>query len=238
MIHIFLTGDSSGIGQSLKEIILNQANTFLYGLSRRADGKSGNYKGIKIDLSSTEQLKNFEFPDIEEADQIVLINNAGQVGPIKPLFEQNEEEIESLFTINTTAPTVLISKFIQAYPDKELIIINISSGAAKSPIQAWSTYCASKSALEMITLTLMEDLQFRNKKNVKVYSVSPGVIDTAMQGVIRSSKPENFSMYSRFKGLKDEEELIDPSITAGLIYKIISEPEYYSDNFINLREYY
>ena len=238
MNYFFLTGDSSGIGLALKQAILKDVNNFVFGLSRRASGNSKNYRSVKIDLSSKDELDRFDFPNLDEAERIVLINNAGQIGPIKPLFEQTSDQIEDVFQVNILAPTILISKLLQTYQDKEILIINISSGAAANPIQAWSTYCASKAALDMLTRTLIEDLEFRKKSNVKVYSVSPGVIDTKMQEEIRSSEEENFSMHSRFSNLKSNNELIAPEVTASLIYKIFSEPSFYDTSFISLRAFY
>lgn len=237
MIYVFITGDSSGIGKSLREQSIGSGcNTI--GFSRRSRPSAKNYKAIEIDLSNLDELKKFKFPEIKNSDKIILVNNAGQVGPIKPLFDQTEDEIYNLFQINTVAPAILCSKFIKTYFQQEKMIINISSGAANNAIQGWSTYCASKSALDMLSKTLIEDLKFKKDLTTKVYSVSPGVIDTNMQKEIRSAKEENFSNLLNFQDLKSNGELVNPDLTASFVLKIILESDTFPEPFINLRDYY
>ena len=238
MNYFFVTGDSSGIGLALRKEILEDSNNFVFGIARSKRESSKNYQAIQLDLSSESALSNFEFPDIEEASNVILVNNAGQVGAIKPLFEQSAEEIRKTYELNTIAPPILISKLIRKYKNLNILIINISSGAATSPIQGWATYCSSKAGLDMLTKTLIEDIKFRELKNIQVYSVSPGVIDTKMQVDIRGSKEGDFQRLEQFKDLKSENQLVQPEATAKLIYKIFSEPKFYPEAFINLREYY
>ncbi len=238
MNYFFITGDSSGIGKSLKSIVLEESSNFVFGISRRERSKSENFQPIQLDLSKSGALEGFEFPQLQDAETIVLVNNAGMLGPVKPIFEQNTEEIQAVYNLNAVVPAQLISKFIQSYENQKLIIINISSGAANNPIQAWSTYCSSKAGLDMLSRTLIEDLKFRQMNNVQVYSVSPGVIDTPMQGEIRASEKKNFALHSKFSDLKTNEELVDPTVTAKLIYRIFTDPDSYDQSFINLRDFY
>ncbi|MEZ4938886.1 MAG: SDR family NAD(P)-dependent oxidoreductase [Crocinitomicaceae bacterium] len=238
MRYFFLTGDSSGIGAELKGTILKNECNFLYGLSRRGRKSTERFNAISIDLSQSEQVKTFNFPNLIQPSEVILINNAATIGSIQPLFEQDFESIQNVFQTNTITVAILISKFLKKYSKYNLTIINISSGAAQNPIQGWSTYCASKSALEMLTRTLIEDLKFKKMNNVRVFSVSPGVIDTQMQQEIRSSNPSSFALHEKFTDLKKNGELIPPKRTADLVYKIIEEPKFYSSPFINLREFY
>jgi NAD(P)-dependent dehydrogenase (short-subunit alcohol dehydrogenase family) len=63
-------------------------------------------------------------------------------------------------------------------------ILTVSSGAATSPIEAWSAYCASKAGALM--LTRMGDKENR-KKGVRVLGLSPGTVATDMQRTIKAS---------------------------------------------------
>ncbi|MCB0476984.1 MAG: SDR family NAD(P)-dependent oxidoreductase [Crocinitomicaceae bacterium] len=238
MNYFFITGDSSGIGEALKRLVLNDQNNIVYGLSRRNRKEEERYFPIQLDLSNPEEISQFDFPELQDVDHIYLVNNAGQIGAIQPVFEQSLEEIAEVFQVNTIAVIQITSMFIQKYKSHSLKIINVSSGAALNPIQGWATYCSSKAALDMFSKTLIADLEFRELENVEVYSVSPGVVDTAMQKEIRSSKSENFSRLDQFQELKDNSELIDPHQTAALIYRIHENPSFFNSNFINLREFY
>ena len=60
------------------------------------------------------------------------------------------------------------------------LVVNISSGAAKRPIEGWSAYCSAKAGLDMATRTLALE-QSRETNPVRVLSFAPGIVDTRMQ---------------------------------------------------------
>lgn len=49
---------------------------------------------------------------------------------------------------------------------------------------------------------------------VKVISLAPGVVETAMQKTIRSKSPEEFPNIDKFISLKKENKLYDPDFIA------------------------
>jgi len=63
-------------------------------------------------------------------------------------------------------------------------IITVSSGAAHSPVEAWSHYCSSKAGAHM--LTRMADLEYRGR-GIRVLGLSPGTVATRMQREIKAS---------------------------------------------------
>ena len=63
-------------------------------------------------------------------------------------------------------------------------ILTISSGAAHSPIEAWSHYCASKAGAAMLTSSA--DLEAR-ALGIRCMGLSPGTVATQMQREIKSS---------------------------------------------------
>ena len=89
-------------------------------------------------------------------------------------------------------------------------MINIGSGAGNRPVHSWSTYCATKAALEMLTSVIAEE----NHKNLAVFSVHPGVVDTNMQLEIRNSDPKNFPFVNKFIEYYIKNELKSTKIVA------------------------
>ena len=145
---------------------------------------------------------------------MILINNAGVLGTVKRISQQERDESQEIFQVNTLTPIQLCRKFAkQTKPSHELTIVNISSGAGRRAIPSWATYCASKAALDLFSETFQLEEQELGK-NTRVFSLAPGVIDTSMQKLIRTCKQQDFSSFNQFKKLKEEKELKSPSFVA------------------------
>ena len=221
MIFYFITGTSKGLGKALAELLLQDKNNFVYGISRNNTISHKNYVHYSIDLANLGKVKNFQFPEIEKATKIILINNAGIVGDIKHIGNLDNEKIISTFSINLISPTILTNLFIRSF-NKSIPkqIINISSGAGRSAIDGWSIYCASKAGLDMFSLVLQEESNVKNL-NIKTISMAPGIIDTTMQDEIRKADQANFSNIEQFIEYKNKGNLAQPNDTAKQILKFI-----------------
>ncbi len=219
---IYITGTSSGIGEALALKCLNEGLQVI-GMSRKCTIEQSNYSHIFIDLSDLEAISNFDFLS-NINDDIVLVNNAGVVGPIKPIGHQIEAEIIQVNHVNVIAPQLLTNKFIHKFQplDKQYQIINISSGAGKHSIDAWSTYCASKAAIDLFSETVAEELKSRNFNNWTIQSIAPGVVDTKMQQNIRESNPKDFLNHQKFVDLNNSNELASPNHVSEKLFDIIS----------------
>lgn len=237
MNYYFITGTSSGIGKALTQAILNDQNSKVYGMSRRQDVVSDNYVPISIDLSKIDEITDFQFPQLEEPQQIILINNAGQIGDIKPIGKSDNQAISNLFTVNVTAPAILMNKFLSTYNniDTQKVILNVSSGAGKNAIEGWAPYCGSKAALDLLSLTTFEE-QKKVKYPTLIYAVAPGVVDTEMQGAIRNSNEDDFSRHSHFVDLKNNNELTSPEEVAKKYLSILNRTEEFPNCIFSLRD--
>lgn len=234
----YITGASSGIGQALAELFLKKGH-FVVGLSRRQTIEHSNYTHIEIDLADIKQVSSFSFP-VNGKDNMILINNAGTVGPIKPIGKQLVEDIISLNNLNLIAPQVLSNQFIYQFQGNSQSIyqiINISSGAGKYPIDAWATYCASKAGIDLFSESVSKELQARNHSNWHIFSIAPGVVDTEMQLVIRQSNPDDFLNRQKFIELKENGELIGPEAVANKLMLVIESPKLYPNVVFSLRDF-
>jgi benzil reductase ((S)-benzoin forming) len=237
MTYYFITGTTSGIGSALTNAVLDQENTLVYGISRRQNITHANYIPITIDLAKTDEVASFDFPLLKDATQIILINNAGQIGDIKPLGKLSNQSIIDLFTVNVTAPALLMNKFIESYKEinTEKTVLNVSSGAGKNAIEGWASYCGSKAAIDLLSLTSFEE-QKRVTNPVKIYSIAPGVVDTEMQVAIRNSNENDFSRHSHFVGLKANNELTSPQEVANKYIRIIQNTHNFTECVFSLRD--
>lgn len=236
----FITGTSSGIGYALTNHILSTENDSLVeGTSRTQTIHHQNYKHHSFDLSEIDNLIGF-FGKIDlqkriksKIDKVVLINNAGTLGEVGYVGKIPSKEIIKTMNINTIAPFVLMNEFLKTFDTAtfgkiEKVIINISSGASKRPIDGWASYCASKASLNLFSEVIKEEEKQLND-NTQIFNVSVGVVDTNMQGQIRKTKESEFSNVEYFKELKQNNELASPKFIAEKIYSIIQSPNDFED---------
>lgn len=237
MNYYFITGTSSGIGKAIAEKLLEDESNYVYGISRREVIDHSRYMHIKTDLSVFHSFNGIEFPIIRQSKKIVLINNAGQIGDIKPIGKSQNMAIADLFMVNVTAPAVLMNSFISRYADSkaEKIVLNVSSGAGKNAIEGWATYCASKAAIDLLSLTVFEE-QKRENNPVKVYSIAPGVVDTEMQAAIRNSNENDFSKHAHFVKLKENNELTSTEEVANKYIGILENSMEFKECVFSLRD--
>ncbi|MDB2442737.1 hypothetical protein N9W40_01450, partial [Flavobacteriales bacterium] len=88
MKAFIITGTSSGIGRELTEMLLQDENHRVLGISRTQKINHPNYHHITLDLNDVADIEMLEFPEWKNAAQITLIHNAGWVGPIQKIGNQ------------------------------------------------------------------------------------------------------------------------------------------------------
>jgi len=232
----YITGSSKGIGRALTELLLKEGYEVI-GLSRSNDLEADKYQHISIDLSDITEVSTFQFE--KGAENVLLVNNAGLVGDINPLGSVKNVDIQKVMNVNTIAPQILCNNFIKRFKNEKgsFHVLNISSGAGKSAIDSWATYCASKAALDLFSETMSSELEWAQATNWHVHSCAPGVVDTNMQEQIRSSSEEEFNRVQYFKDLKTNNELFTAEMVANKLYQLIKNPEKFPETLISVRDF-
>ena len=225
-----ITGTGSGIGKSLAKLLLNN-NYKVIGYSRTNKILHPNFSFIKIDLSNLAATERLVFPKANESN-VLLVNNAATIGTIIPFNQKTTKDIINEYQLNLISPIILCNKFINTYKKNSKLLINISSGAANNPIPAWSTYCSAKAGLDMFTQVAVEE----NHKNLAVFSVSPGVVDTNMQKMIREADPDLFPLLSKFTSYYNNNELENTETVAKKLYYIIQHFDKFTKNSLSIRD--
>ena len=226
-----IRGTGSGIGKALAKLLLAE-NYLVFGYSRTNQIENKNFTFTKIDLSNIEEVQKLRFPDIDLASDLLLVNNAATIGSILPIHKKKNEEILREYNLNIISPTLLSRKFINNYANKRLLI-NISSGAANNPIPSWSTYCATKSGLDMLTKVIHKE----KHENLKIFSIHPGVVNTNMQEEIRKSDANFFPIKQQFIDYYNRNELFSVDFVALKIFQIIAKNEDFNEIILNLRDF-
>lgn len=225
MTIYYITGTSAGIGKAIAEQALQIENSIVYGFSRTCSIEHENYKHTSVDLSNINEVNTLKFEKHPDAFKVVLINNAGVIGEIKSIGNQTNESIVKVFNLNTICPVLLSNKFIQTYKDisVSIVIINISSGAGRHPIESWAPYCASKAAIDMFSQVLQAEAGYESS-NIKIFSIAPGIVDTNMQQQVRDSKSTDFPHLEKFIGYKKNGQLATADSVAMKILRIAEKP--------------
>ena len=227
-----ITGTGSGIGKALAELLLSE-NYLVFGYSRTNQIENKNFTFTTIDLSNLQEVQKLQFPDFDVTSNVLLVNNAATIGSILPLDKKETTDIINEYHLNLITPTLLSRKFISTYTANQKLIIHIGSGAANSPIPFWSTYCATKSALDMLTKVITEE----KHKNLTVFSVHPGVVDTNMQKEIRESDTNSFPLHQKFVDYYTNKELFSTIFVALKLLQIIQKKDNFEEIILNLRDF-
>lgn len=225
-----ITGTSRGLGKAFAEYFLSN-DYRVVGLSRSgSDINDRNFSDLSCDLSMIDSIENAYSKiksgvNLENYNEIVLINNAGQLGPIAPVGKGDVQKAFQNISVNVSgliAFTGLLVRDIQELSSKKYIM-NISSGAALNPYFGWSAYCSSKAAVEMFNSCLAIE-QESQLHPIKTIAFAPGVLDTAMQEQIRNTDEKNFIHKQKFVDLKENNELLQPNeVVVKLVSHLMSD---------------
>jgi len=246
MNYYYITGTSKGIGKAFAEYLLENPSNNVIGMSRECSIKHKNYRHFYLDLTVANQISDFTFELHANAKKIFLINNAGTLGFIKPVGKLDAETIIKSYTLNLIAPCILTNAFMNCYEssDAEKVIVNISSGAGKNPIDGWAVYCASKAGLDMFSRVVDTEQKIRAThptenihRGFNIFSIAPGVVNTNMQDQIRTTTKENFSRIADFIGYKENDTLSEPKDISKKYFDVLSDIKNIKEVLSSIKDY-
>lgn len=184
-----ITGASKGLGFTLASFLVAQG--FKVIITARGAGpldrgaqklrdQGGTVKAVAGDV--TDPTHREELAEVvREAGRLdLLVNNASSLGPL-PMPHLADYPLDGLrraFEVNTVAPLAIVQVMRPFLLESQGLVINLSSDAAGGGYEGWGGYGASKAALDLISLTLANELQ---EEGIAVVSVDPGDMRTDMQ---------------------------------------------------------
>ena len=189
-----ITGARKGIGLSIGQTLAQNGYRVIFSGRKLNDCKdpvnqlvTDGFQAVEspINLSNLSSLKQ----QTEMALSIwgtvdILINNGAVIEPITSLEKIEFQDFEKAVRVNYLAPSLLISYCWNNLVKNRGKVINVLSGASINAIEGWTAYCSTKAALHMINQqTHLEGQQY----GISSIGLSPGMVDTDMQGKIRAS---------------------------------------------------
>ena len=190
MKTVLVTGGVRGIGLSIAQAFQKKGYRVCVTYSKdEQSAERARAIGLEAYLSdvSDENAVKSLFEKIGGVD--VLVNNAG-VALFKQVQDVTAEEFDRLFAVNVKGAFLCVKYAVPFMLSKQSgLIVNISSVWGEIGGSCESVYSASKGALIAFTKALANELGY---SGIRVNTVSPGVIDTAMNA--RLSKDELLSV--------------------------------------------
>jgi benzil reductase ((S)-benzoin forming) len=186
-------------------------------LSRQPLSSRNNRQNIRIDLNDTGASAR-HFKRIRSRRRrtgrlspYVLINNAGVLEPIAPIGDCDDALLARNIQVNLTAPLIPHGIFSIQPPVSRPYkwIVNITSGASRSPYYGWSAYGAAKAGLDMATRAMAVEFS-RIDPAFRACAVAPGTVDTGHAGEDSCCTAEQFEQVDKFLGLKASGALHPP----------------------------
>lgn len=236
MTYAIVTGSSKGLGESIATLFL-EAGVNVIGISRNDNeqlikcAKENNviYTHYSCDLSQNNEITN-TLKEIKEAlttfevSNLYLVNNAAVIDPINQAMQIEPEELTHHYQVNVLAPMIMMNHLLNEAIVQEIAFVGatITSGAAERPIYGWSAYCSGKASINMYTKTVALEQEEQETGN-KVIAFSPGIMDTEMQEKIRSSDVKEFAEVDTFKQYKQNDQLKDTTMVAGVLVDILRD---------------
>lgn len=225
---------------------MENPTNYVIGMSRQCSIEHQNYRHFYLDLTDVNAVTDFKFDLHSHPQKIYLINNAGSLGFIKPIGKREASSIIKNYTLNLIAPALLTNAFINTYntTDAEKVIVNISSGAARTPIDGWAQYCSSKAGLDMFSRVVDTEQKVRAlhpidniHKGFRIFSIAPGVVDTNMQVGIRSAAKEDFSRIEDFIAYNANKQLGNPKTVAEKYFRFLSQINATKEVSISIKDF-
>jgi NAD(P)-dependent dehydrogenase (short-subunit alcohol dehydrogenase family) len=179
---ILITGVSRGLGKAMTEQLIQLGHTVI-GCATNKDAIASLQQQFphphyftSVDVANEAQveawsktiLSEYEPPDL-------IINNAGIVHELLPLWKIKSEVFDRVIDINIKGVANVIRHFVPSMVERNRgVIINFSAGWGRYTTANATPYCASKWAIEGLTKAFAQELP----SGMATVSLWPGTIHT------------------------------------------------------------
>jgi len=183
-----VTGSAMGIGREIAlRLARDGSDVAIVDLERKAGqevAKEIQSMGrrslfFEVDVSRWDQVRGMVDEVLRDFNKVdILINNAGIVGPVQPVWEYRVEDWDRVMDVNMKG-TFLCCK--AALPSmvkrKSGRIVNIASISGKEGNPRMPAYSSSKAAVIAFTKALAKEVI---QQNILVHCIAPALIETRM----------------------------------------------------------
>ena len=236
-----VTGASKGIGAGIALRLAADGAAVVVNYARAADDAQavvcriteagGRAVAVQADLARPEQIAPLVDAALRHFGRLdILVNNAG-IYDFGRLDDVTPENFDAHFHVNVRGPLLATQAAARVLPAGG-VVVNISSGVAKSPSGMTHVYSSTKGALDVITRSLALEL---GPRGIRVVGVAPGFVETegnahlvddfapplvAKTPLGRTGRPEDIAAVVAFAVSQDAAWLTGTTIDAagGLVF--------------------
>jgi NADP-dependent 3-hydroxy acid dehydrogenase YdfG len=231
---VVITGASSGLGESTARLLAASGAKVVLGARRkeRIDAivkdittKGGSALGFKTDVTRRGDVEALVRGAMDKHGRIdVIVNNSG-IMPIAPMAALKVEEWDRMIDVNIKGLLYGVAAVLPIMQKQEQgHIINIASVFGIKVFAPGATvYCATKSAVRVLTEGLRMEL---HSQNIRCTMVSPGAVATEL--------PESSSEEATRENLREFYKMAIPadSIARAIAYAIEQPAEVEIDEIV------
>ncbi|PVV19784.1 MAG: alcohol dehydrogenase [gamma proteobacterium symbiont of Ctena orbiculata] len=230
--NALITGNSSGLGLGLSEVLLAHGYK-VFGCSRRGCDLAGDVVDIRCDLSRFDTIgeKLEQLLQGVGALQLVVLN-AGILGEIKHISETSLDELQQIMDINLWSNKIILDWLLQSGIRIDQILL-LSSGAAVLGNKGWGGYALSKCALNMLGRLYAHEFQATH-----IASIAPGLIESSMMDYLcTQADSTEFPALQRLQQARKDGLVLSPVEGAERILETLPRlKEFESGSYIDLRQ--
>lgn len=217
-----ITGASQGLGAGLAERFASYGVEL--GLCARTEPTSpGGARCLtgSVDVTDANAVDRFASAVASNLGPIDLwVNNAGVVTPIGPQRSHEPHDMYQALAVNiggVANGTQAFTTRARGWQDARRVLVNISSGAARTIYEGWSIYGATKAAVDHFT-----EIVAVEEPDVLCYALAPGLVNTSMQQILRNQDNRIFPSVERFRLVAARGDWNSPAWVADHILGILA----------------
>jgi len=182
--RVLITGVGRGLGRAMVSQFIALGHTVI-GCSRSeqsiqelAQDHEWPHRFDCVDIANAAEVEKWALSVLEEEGPAdLLLNNAATINGNATLWQVPVNEFSKVIDVNIKGTYHVLRYFLPAMVAREQgVIVNFSSGWGRSAAPEVAPYCATKWAIEGLTMALAQELPH----GMAAVALNPGIINTDM----------------------------------------------------------
>jgi NAD(P)-dependent dehydrogenase (short-subunit alcohol dehydrogenase family) len=205
-----ITGGGRGIGEAVALAFSREGATIVLAarsaselaqVEAKVRAAGGAAVAIPTDVSSPTEVSRLVRRALDAFGRVdVLVNAAGIVGPVGPLWDADPEAWKQTVEVNLYGTFLCCRAVVPHMMERRGgHIVNFSGGGAASPLPRMAAYGASKAAVVRLTETLAEELR---PFNIAVNAIAAGMVDTRLLDPVLAAGERGGEQFDRVRRLR------------------------------------
>jgi NAD(P)-dependent dehydrogenase (short-subunit alcohol dehydrogenase family) len=183
-----VTGGGTGIGRGTALVlarygarvaVAGRRRELVEETARMVEDAGGEALALRADVSVEDDVRAMVGDTVARFGTLdIAVNNAGTIGPLKPIFDLTTDDFEQTMGTNLRGAFLCLKHELAVMAERRSgAIVNITSVNAVVPEPTAAFYCGSKAAVDMLTQVAALE---HAAAGIRVNSIRPGYVLTPM----------------------------------------------------------